>query len=83
MPTDAKTVPKRTSRTVFQSKHARGAGGTPGPERISVAYGNIPALGLGKLVCMRGVPAERGTRGDRQVIYTLSDKSTKYHESGS
>ena len=32
--------------------------GPPSPERISVACGNIPAPGLGKLVCMRGGPLE-------------------------
>ena len=39
-----------------------------GPERISVAYGNIPAPGLGKSVCKRKVAADGGANGNLKVI---------------
>ena len=40
------------------------------------AYGNIPALGLGKLVCMRQVAVVWGTHGDMRVIHGIGYQKT-------
>ena len=40
------------------------------------AYGNISALGLGKLVCMRQVAVVWGTHGDMRVIHGIGYQKT-------
>ena len=47
-----KSAQRKTKRRPAPIQHAPDGPGAPGPERISIAVGNIPAPGLGKLGAM-------------------------------
>ena len=52
--------------------------GAGGPERISVACGNIPAPGLGKSVCKRKFAFDGGAYGNLQVICEIRYQKTRF-----
>ena len=54
-----------------------------GPERISVAYGNMPAPGLGRVGCTRTFSFVGGANGNLQVIRELGyPRNTFFNENG-